>query len=126
MFLPHDGTKVKSKDFEADYILFVDQIECHSTKGYGNVAGVNTYNYGNLGSGNPTYSYGKAPTFEMSCEYVLWDNLVGEIVAYGIAEAIQPLEYNLNRGELTDCVIKLSKDIIFHKPFKKKEMPTFY
>jgi hypothetical protein len=91
--LPKESTHVKLKAPETKYVLFLDKIETFETFGTPtttswsapsvNVSGSGANTSVSVSPPEATTTPGSSPTLTFRMTYVLWDNEVGAIIAYG-------------------------------------------
>jgi hypothetical protein len=61
---------------------------------------------------------GESAALEFNCEYMIWDNKKGAVVAYGQLTLRQPFFLAMTAGTWSDAVTNLARALVTKSPFR--------
>jgi len=108
--LPQEGKPVITNTLKADFVLFIQNIytsRIPATKGVW-IAGTN---------GTSAYAGGSSSELQQKFEYVIWDNSMGKMVAYGKATSQVSFLFQMTDNTWKKGLNNIVKIILKNTPF---------
>ncbi len=100
--VPASGDKMSFEDVQADFVLFMQNIQIASTQAYNE-------------AGRPTDLY-----LVYTANYYIWDNREGKLVSYGLIDVWQRAD---KRRQLIASIDDIATGILKNGPFEKPMSP---